>query len=128
MPNSSRSSATRLLKTKRKGPGCHRDTPERKDTMMIPAFCAGCRREIAPAELPAAAVVHPSPRVWSLIHTVHPRSGCIRRYVLNHPVHFPVPSLSGPTVAELEEDAGVRVVGMNDDRGFARLVEREEVA
>ncbi len=93
---------------------------------MIHVFCcAGCREKIEADEVPGAVVVHPSPRVWNLIHTLHPKPGCIRRYVLNHPQHFPGPNLAGPTVAEIEQVAGVRVTANGDDRGYARLVERE---
>ncbi len=92
---------------------------------MIHFYCAGCREKIEGAQVPGTVVVHPSPRLWSLTHTLHPMPHCIRRYVLNHPRHFPVPNQAGPTVAELEQVAGVRVIANGDSRGYARLVERE---
>ncbi len=96
--------------------------------MSVTAFCAGCRREIAPAELPAAVVIHPDLRLWEVVHTLHHNPRCFTAYWLKRPVGAPMPTDDPLTVAEFEEVAGVRVVGSGDDRGYARLEPRRRAS
>ncbi len=92
-------------------------------------FCAGCHRPIAAEEVPEAVVIHPNIlRLWEVVHTIHPRPRCLTGYRIMRPLGAVMPTSDPLTVAELEHVAGMRVVGMKDDRGYARLVEREEVA
>ncbi len=79
---------------------------------MIHVFrCAGCHEKIEAAEVPSAVVVHPSPRLWSLTHTLHADADCIKRY------------LGGQTIGELEASLGVFVVPSAFRPGFARIVD-----
>ncbi len=99
--------------------------------MIIPGFhagicCAGCRRSIDPEEVPDALVA-PTPRLFYVVRTIHPRRRCLTAYRIMRPAGSPLPHPTDPvTVAELEEVGGYRLVGSNDDRGYARLEIRED--